>query len=183
MSKELVALEDIILYLNASEPKGLYCENIETIQQALQRLEAIDNVKPSEALEAFGRITLHTEYDNDSHYDSLHFEDDCKLVDKALERLEQIDNANPSEALKCLEDLYCEPVDYRSNDKANDYETIKQALLKVEKEHKALEIIKEKLVDVFKLYNCKTIEEYNQAQYRDCMLTQEEFNLLKEVLE
>ena len=29
------ALEDIILYLNASEPKGLYCENIETIQQAL----------------------------------------------------------------------------------------------------------------------------------------------------
>ena len=47
---------------------------------------------------------------------------------------------------------------------------------------KVLEIIKEKLVDVFKLYNCKTIEEYNQAQYRDCMLTKEEFNLLKEVL-
>lgn len=43
MNKELEALEDIILYLNASEPKGLYCENIETIQQALQRLEAIDN--------------------------------------------------------------------------------------------------------------------------------------------
>ena len=84
------ALEDIILYLNASEPKGLYCENIETIQQAL---------------------------------------------------------------------------------------------LKAEKEHKVLEIIKDKLVDVFKLYNCKTIEEYNQAQYRDCMITKEEFNLLKEVLE
>lgn len=43
MTKELEALEDIILYLNASEPKGLYCENIETIQQALQRLEAIEN--------------------------------------------------------------------------------------------------------------------------------------------
>ena len=27
----LEALEDIILYLNAIEPKGLYCENIETI--------------------------------------------------------------------------------------------------------------------------------------------------------
>ena len=68
MSKALEALEDIILYLNASEPKGLYCENIETIQQALQRLEAIekgkntdiidnymafknDNADPSEALE------------------------------------------------------------------------------------------------------------------------------------
>ena len=84
------ASKDIILYLNASEPKGLYCENIETIQQSL---------------------------------------------------------------------------------------------LNAEKEHKALEIIKNKLVDVFKLYNCKTIEEYNQAQYRNCMLTKEEFNLLKEVLE
>ena len=39
MSKELEALEDIILYLNASEPKGLYCENIETIQQALLKAE------------------------------------------------------------------------------------------------------------------------------------------------
>ena len=104
------------------------------------------------------------------------------IVREALERLEAIENENPIEALKCLEDLYCEPVDYRSNDKANDYETIKQALLKAEKELKALEIIKEKLVDVFKLYNCKTVEEYNQAQYRDCMLTEEEFNLLKEVL-
>ncbi len=43
-------------------------------------------------------------------------------------------------------------------------------------------IVKKKLVDVFKLYNCKTVEEYNQAQYRDCMLTEEEFNTLKEGL-
>lgn len=43
----------------------------------------------SKALEAFGRITLHTEYDNDSHYDGLHFEDDCKLVDKALLKAEK----------------------------------------------------------------------------------------------
>lgn len=154
----------------------------------------------SEALEAFGRITLHTEYDNDSHYDGLHFEDDCKLVDKALERLEQIDNAKPSEALKklemlsdCAEAMKEAPssnwIEYANNETELDYqlwiayEYLKQALIKAEKEHKALEIIKEKLVDVFKLYNCKTVEEYNQAQYRDCMLTKEEFNLLKEVLE
>ena len=37
----LEALEDIILYLNASEPKGLYCENIETIQQDLLKAETI----------------------------------------------------------------------------------------------------------------------------------------------
>ena len=59
----------------------------------------------------------------------------------------------------------------------------KEDFKQVRKSLNALEIIKEKLVDVFKLYNCKTIEEYNQAQYRDCMLTKEEFNLLKEVLE
>ena len=41
------------------------------------------------------------------------------------------------------------------------------------------EIVKDKLVDVFKLYNCKTVEEYNQSQYRDCKLTEEEFELLK----
>ena len=44
MSKELGALEDIILYLNASEPKGLYCENIETIQQALQKAEKDEKI-------------------------------------------------------------------------------------------------------------------------------------------
>ena len=41
MSKE--ALEDIILYLNASEPKGLYCENIEVIKKELKALEIIKN--------------------------------------------------------------------------------------------------------------------------------------------
>ena len=46
-----------------------------------------------EYLEAFNRIVLHTECDNDSSYDCLCFEDDCKLVDSALQRLEQIDNS------------------------------------------------------------------------------------------
>ena len=43
MSKELEALEDIILYLNASEPKGLYCENIEIIKNALKNYEELTN--------------------------------------------------------------------------------------------------------------------------------------------
>ena len=154
----------------------------------------------SKALEAFGRITLHTEYDNDSHYDGLHFEDDCKLVDKALEFLEAIENANHSEALKCLECLYCEPEDYRGNDRAKDYEYVKQALLKAEKEHKALEIIKEKNVSVcgfrnrvFDYHSNMTINDTYEyyLNYFGCyhngfdveLLTKEEFNLLKEVLE
>ena len=43
MSKGLEALEDIILYLNANEPQGLYCENIEVIKKELKALEIIKN--------------------------------------------------------------------------------------------------------------------------------------------
>ena len=42
------------------------------------------------------------------------------------------------EALECLEWLYCEPEDYRSNDKAKDYETIKQALQRLAKYEQVL---------------------------------------------
>ena len=92
------ALEDIILYLSASEPKGLYCENIETIQQAL---------------------------------------------------------------------------------------------LNAEKEHKALEIIKKKSVwvgrlkSLFRKYNnnLDVLRLYNANMWVDYQLTEEDFNLLKEVLE
>ena len=38
------ALEDIILYLNATEPKGLYCENIEVLKQKMNRLEKLEKV-------------------------------------------------------------------------------------------------------------------------------------------
>lgn len=44
-SRGLEALEDIILYLNASEPKGVYCENIKVIKNDLERLEELENDK------------------------------------------------------------------------------------------------------------------------------------------
>ena len=52
--------------------------------------------------------------------------------------LESIDNSNPSEALECLECLYCEPEYYRSNDRAKDYETIKNYILKAQEPKKYL---------------------------------------------
>ena len=65
MSKELEALEDIILYLNASEPKGLYCENIEIIQQALLKAEkehkALEIIKEHIKFEYKG-IETYTDY-------------------------------------------------------------------------------------------------------------------------
>lgn len=92
-----------------------------------------------EYLEAFGNITLHTEYDNDGSYDCLNFEDDCKLVDEALERLEQIDNADPSEAIKHME-FICKILKEKGIDVKwvfkEDYNTINKALLKAQTQEK-----------------------------------------------
>ena len=76
--------------------------------------------------------------------------------------------------------LYCENI-----------ETIQQALLNAEKEHKALEIIKKKSVwvgrlkSLFRKYNnnLDVLRLYNANMWVDYQLTKEEFNLLKEVLE
>ena len=92
------------------------------------------------------------------------------------------------EALECLECLYCEPEDYRSNDRAKDYETIKNYILNAQKELKALEIIKEKECDIRWFKYCikenLEVETYNNGlpEYYE-KLTQEQIDLLKEVLE
>ena len=116
---------------------------------------------------------------------------DFEIVESALNRLETIDNAEPSEALECLMYLKAEFRDYPSA-----FNSIKNALLKAQKEHKALEIIKEKNVNMFgfkrdikQLGNRFTYKYYqsNLGNYHSGFniqeLTEEEFNLLKEVLE
>lgn len=53
----------------------------------------------------------------------------------------------------------------------------------VEKELNALKIVKEKYVDFFQLPCCKNIFEYNDLKFfENEKLTQDEFDLLKEVL-
>ena len=66
--------------------------------------------------------------------------DEQKAIKQSIERLEAIDNAKPSEALECLECLYCESDDYRSIDKAKDYETIKNYILKEQESKKYLKL-------------------------------------------
>ena len=108
--------------------------------------------------------------------------------------LEFINNAESSEALKTLNTLdkiispLLEPVLAEYEDDLSDkitanYFALKQSLLKAEKEHKALEIIKDKWVNMAVLTHSKTVEEYNNNAYTAYNLTNEEFNLLKEVLE
>ena len=112
------------------------------------------------------------------------------IVREALQRLEAIDNANPSEALECLEVLEQDIKDRIILDEDRQLKlcaVIKQALLKAEKEHKAFEIIKEKECDMRWFKYCikvnSEVETYNNGlpEYYE-KLTQEEFDLLKEVL-
>ena len=111
-------------------------------------------------------------------------------INQALQRLEQIDNANPSEALECLErvNVHLETKLDRSiwNEQHN---TIKQALLKAQEQDEVPEVIKEKKVDFSYLEKCDSVVEYNlyisnydNNYWKKQPLTQDEFNLLKEVL-
>ena len=110
---------------------------------------------------------------------------------KMCNRLEAIDNANPSEALNGLE-FICKILNEKRIDVKwlfkKDYNTIKQALLQGQKEHRALEIIKEKRVACDLLTNPDVMDYKKYNSHCDkydfiVPLTEEEFNLLKEVVE
>ena len=86
------------------------------------------------------------------------------------------------EALKCL---ITDLVKFPDNSLA--YAMQKDEVDTIEKELKALEIIKKKQVNIISLLS--SIEWYNPSHYNDsvgcpigCELTQKEYNLLKEVL-
>ena len=55
----------------------------------------------------------------------------------------------------------------------------------IEKELKALEIIKMKNVDIPMVKNCNSVNDYNEwhSQYKEMHLTKEEYDLLKEILQ
>ena len=87
---------------------------------------------------------------------------------------------SPLEALNRI----CEHLDlddeyfYLKNGEKADYKVIEKSL-------KALEIIKQKEVDIHDLLISKTVEQYNSyTHWLGCKgnLTEEEYNLLKEVL-
>lgn len=91
------------------------------------------------------------------------------------------------EALEKVEDFF---IDYGSFDETGEYKTYISLYQTPEyqvirKELKALEIIKNKNFDLFYLQDSKDLEQYNDCCdiHRNlCYLTQEEYDLLKEVL-
>lgn len=139
-----------------------------------------------------------------------------ECIKEKIQRLEAIEKSEPSEALKMLDDLYSnitEEIDYywkgyeRCEDEVhkydNDFDTIKQALIKSQEQEKVLEILKSKkyipldkinprfwdnkkdydeIVDYeFYLWICE--EECEYVVKEEQKLTQEEFELLKRWLE
>ena len=181
MSKEYIEALDNLFGL-VSFQKSLTREQFtraqeysDIIEQALQRLESIDNAKPSKALEYIN--TLIKENDNDIKNQNtkvlgigMQAKFDIYLNYKSF-MLSIIKQAliKAQEQEKVLDDaikLTCE-----RGDKLDYYEII-------------LEIIKKKNVDTYILKMCKTVDEYNSKIVhiigKTKELTQEEFDLLKE---
>ena len=95
------------------------------------------------------------------------------LIDGANEYEKKTGNTNPTVYLS-----------------KNNLLVIEQALLKAQKEYKALETIKEKRIDIESFYSSFIESDYDYnfyeiryGTYGKYCLTEEEFNLLKEVLE
>lgn len=64
-------------------------KNSMIVEEALQRLLRIDDTKSNEALEAFNRIQLHCEYDNNGSYDCVDLEDDCEIIEQYIHKSQQ----------------------------------------------------------------------------------------------
>lgn len=144
-----------------------------------------------------------------SFNDNLGFDLTFAYLDKELQRLEAIENAKPSKALDGLEYI-CEIlkekriIDIKWVFK-NEYNTIKQALLKAQEKDKVIEIIKKKCLyndnlnyvavcinyDMYKekmseKHDTKVIKtNWDDKVLLDCLklLTKEEFELLKRYID
>jgi len=159
MSKELEALETIKIKCHPnSNPSPIVDEALEIVEQALQRLEAIENASPSEALKCVDILK----------------EDGCIITltqGKALETIRQA-------LLKAQE---------QENENAKLKGQVKYLTEVGTEFQKVLEIMFEKNVDIIMIRMSETLDKYNRMIYKDNFnrkeLTQEEFYLLKRYLE
>ena len=103
-------------------------------------------------------------------------------IKQSLLELNQIKETEPSEALKCV-DVLKEDDCITTLVQGKALETIRQYILKAQEQEKVLKIIKEKSVLIACLIDANTLEDYNCQVMSWNKLYQEEFDLLKEVLE
>lgn len=133
-----------------------------------KELEALEQIKTL-------RTVNKREFDNDENVNKS-----LDIIKQALLELQSIKEAKPSEAIKALDRNI---VVIREK----DYTIINQYLLKAEKFGKAWEVVKEKGVDVATFNDYQTVIEYNWSirfeKYKRKLLTQEEFESVKEMVE
>lgn len=172
MSKALESLERIgNIDIANSEPeyylvKTLYKKDYDIIKKELKR-----NVE----LEEENKLLR----ENNENLDENYFD-----TWSACERLKE----NSDYALMFIDNIYC-LVDTKDNkfEVIDNFEINSKGIIdnKVQKKLKALEIIKKKRVEIRVIFHTTNVMEYNEKtrQYYDCLpLTQEEYDLLKEVL-
>lgn len=142
-------------------------------KSSLERLEAIDNSKPSEALKKFDYIGNDIKFAYDDDYVSYDYTDDVEYIKQTLIKSQEME--------KELDNL-------KYKNKLLTKENVRNAKI-AEKQHKMIEIIKEKNVDINYLrYEAVNVRMYNNyisqlnkvSTINHSSLDDEEFNLLKE---
>lgn len=178
MSKELEAFNKIKDFGPVGYTLEEYNELVGIIEQALKRLEAIDNAKPSEALECLKEIHF---FINRSRIDGDKYEQKLQELNTIKQALLKLD---------FLEDAMDLPTTCFSSfkNRNNDEITVmrKEVYEKYQEQEKMLDIIKKKLLFDDKnlgIFNiCDLYKRYYARATRN-ILTEEEFDLLKRWLE
>ena len=158
----------------------------------------------NKGLEALQRLKEHLDYDTYYQYTN---KEDISIIETELKRIDYLERVNKDlqeSKDKLIEErnnkiiehrivyddynfqsikkfVACKNCQYYENEKCSN--TTGCFWLDLERKLKPLEIIKERKVDIQLLIDSKNLNEYNWCVHtKDRALTQEEFDLLKEVL-
>lgn len=95
MSKELEALDRLIAVGDPSKywNSNYFVEDVNIVKQALQRLEAIDNTSPSEALKWLDQIIEYITEDKKVKYKATILFD-CEIIKDALLKAQEMEKGN-----------------------------------------------------------------------------------------
>ena len=178
MSKELEALNEVRENLDFEGCLDFINEKrITDIKQALQRLEAIDNAKPSEALKIVDKmanyILLDEEYGFIDDEEKQAIIRDRDTIKQALIKAQEQDFNYKNIVIPFFDEL-------TNVLGTND---IDEMLDKIKEQEKVLKIIIKKNVMIYALKVSKTVDDYNDFVSTDEQLTEEEFDILKRYVE
>lgn len=141
--------------------------------------------KMNKALEAYESLCSHLDYDNDDYMFNGGYEEDNEVIETALKRLEEIDSRSSMRMENIVPHLFEENEELKK--RLNEMYELREHYHLDQKKLKALDIIKDKQVNISTLFMCferYDLEKYNElvaSCFDEKSLTQEEYELLKEV--